>query len=288
MAPPARQHLYRNFLFAILAGAGRLVAVALPPAGTCAAVAQVNLCVSCARWKRYWALPSTLEIEVKLTGNAKALAKAWDSEPLQGDPASEEVTKSLENVYFDTENLRLRQLGYALRIRKDGARLVQTLKSKDVVGKGIARRREWSSVVRRLEPDIKKIGDESVRDEIGVLAQGELQPIFTTKVQRRQRLVKCADEAGQISVIEVAFDQGEILAAGQKEPIGEIEFELQRGQTAAIHGLIGDVLATANLTIETRSKSARGYALSTGRPPTWQKATAVTLSLIHISEPTRQ
>lgn len=223
-------------------------------------------------------MPSSLEIEVKLTGDAKALAKAWEGDPLQGDPASEEVTKSLENVYFDTHDLRLRQLGYAFRIRKDGARLVQTLKSKDVGGKGIARRREWSSVVTSLEPDIKKIGDESVRKEIGELARGDLRPVFTTVVQRRQRLVKRADEAGQISVIEVAFDQGEILAGGQKEPIGEIEFELQRGQPAAIHELMADVLATASLSIETRSKSARGYALSTGKPPAAQKAAAVTLS----------
>jgi len=212
-----------------------------------------------------------------LTGGAKALLKAWQGEALQGDPASEEVTKSLENVYFDTAELRLRQRGYAFRIRKDGTRLVQTLKSKDVGGKGIARRREWSSVVSSLEPDIEKIDDEAIREEFGDLAPGDLVPVFTTKVQRRQRLVKRAEESGQIAVIEVAFDQGEIVAGGRTQPIGEIEFELQRGRPAAIHGLMSDVLATANLRIETRSKSARGYALATGKPPAWEKAAAVVL-----------
>jgi inorganic triphosphatase YgiF len=171
-------------------------------------------------------LPSSLEIEVKLTGAAKALAKAWRGEALEGDPASEEVSKSLENVYFDTPDLRLRKLGYAFRIRKDGKRLVQTLKSKDVGGKAIARRREWSSVVTGLTPDVEKIGDKDIRHDIGELAPGDLVPIFTTKVRRRQRLVKRADDAGRISVIEVAFDQGEIIAGARSEPIGEIEFEL--------------------------------------------------------------
>ena len=222
-------------------------------------------------------MSSSLEIEVKLTGAAKALAKAWRAAALQGDPASEEVTRSLENTYFDTADLRLRKLGYALRIRKDGARLIQTLKSNDSSGKGIARRREWSAVVSDLVPDIVQLGDAEVREEIGDLKIEDLAPIFTTKVRRRQRLVKHSDELGQISVIEVAFDEGEIRAKGGKQSLREIEFELQRGQTAAIHSLMSEVLAVAELRVETRSKSARGYALATGKAPAWQRASALEL-----------
>ena len=223
-------------------------------------------------------MSSSLEIEVKLTGAAKALAKAWRGAVLQGDPASEEVTRSLENTYFDTADLRLRKLGYAFRIRKDGTRLVQTLKSNDEGGKGLARRREWSAVVSELAPDVEQLGDATVREEIGELRAEDLKPVFTTKIRRRQRLVKHVDEAGQISVIEVAFDEGEIKAKGEKQAVREIEFELQRGQTGAIHRLISEVLASVELRVETRSKSARGYALATGKAPTWRRADPVSLT----------
>ena len=72
-----------------------------------------------------------------------------------GDPRSGDgraAIKRLDNVYYDTDDQRLRARGLAFRVRKDGRRFYQTLKSDDAAGLA-AYRGEWQSApLRRAEP----------------------------------------------------------------------------------------------------------------------------------------
>ena len=64
--------------------------------------------------------------------------------------------------------------------------------------------------------------------------------------------------------IQAAVDIGEIRAIDSDlvEPISEIELELESGDPAALYDLALELLETAPLRIETRSKSERGYRLT--------------------------
>jgi CHAD domain-containing protein len=55
-------------------------------------------------------------------------------------------------------------------------------------------------------------------------------------------------------------------------PIAEVELELLEGSPEALYALALELDALTPLRLETRSKSARGYALAAGAPPAWHKA----------------
>ena len=50
---------------------------------------------------------------------------------------------SLQNIYYDTPELRLHREHVALRIRKNGKRYIQTLKTRGTSKNGLHQRGEW-------------------------------------------------------------------------------------------------------------------------------------------------
>ena len=71
--------------------------------------------------------------------------------------------------------------------------------------------------------------------------------------------------------IEAAVDRGAIRTHdnARSEPVSEVELELKEGNPAALYDLALELLETAPLRIELRSKAERGYRLlqSAGEPP---------------------
>ncbi|MEQ8354603.1 MAG: CHAD domain-containing protein [Kiloniellaceae bacterium] len=218
------------------------------------------------------------EIELKLRGDPEALLRLWQAQPLNPSGQAAAKVKNLENVYYDTADLRLRRRGLAFRIRRDGARFIQTVKAGDDTAATVFSRREWERDVPSLEPQVDGIDDPHIRAALGLILPGELRPVFTTRVRREVREVNGADSLGRLKLIEAAFDRGEIEAAGRREPLAEIELELLQGPPRALFDLALALQDTAPTQIETRSKSARGYALATGRRATWHRAAAMKLS----------
>ena len=98
------------------------------------------------------------------------------------------------------------------------------------------------------------------------------RPVFATRVRRTVQRLETTDHAGRPSLIEAALDFGGIEANGAKLPIAEVELELLEGSPEALYALALELDALAPLRLETRSKSARGYALAAGAPPAWHKA----------------
>src|SRR5919106_1261620 len=157
-----------------------------------------------------------MEIELKLSGQPERLKRAFSSTAIRGRATGRGQSKRLENVYYDTADQRLRARGLAFRVRKDGRRYYQTLKSNDVGGLAVCRG-EWQNPLRSSE------------------------------------------------------------ANGASMPIAEVELELLEGSPEALYALALELDALAPLRLETRSKSARGYALAAGAPPAWHKAEAPAL-----------
>lgn len=174
------------------------------------------------------------------------------------------VRVGLRARYFDTADRRLAAAGLALRVRKEGRRWVQTLKG---AGDGIWQRLEHE-VPRQIAAGTQPLADPALHD--GTPAgdalrralgdDGVLQPIYGTEVMRTQRLLR-----GRDCVVELAFDQGALVAGERRWPLCELEFELKGGDPAALVALAARWVQRFGLTLDTRTKAERGDRLARGQ-----------------------
>jgi len=216
------------------------------------------------------------EIELKLSGKSEALESVFASPAICDKAIGRGVTKRLENVYYDTRDQRLRARGLAFRVRRHGQSYVQTLKSNDAEGL-VSYRGEWEAPLPSSEPDIGVLPAGALEVLDGLITPDELETQFTTRVRRRVRRVRLVDDQGRESLIEAALDSGTIESHGDRLPIAEIELELLEGSPDALYSLALELDKLAPLRIETRSKSALGYALAGGKAPAWHKAAPLAL-----------
>jgi triphosphatase len=200
---------------------------------------------------------SGMEIELKLQVRSEDLPVLRDSALLSAPAASAGVTRTLESVYFDTADLRLRRKNMTLRVRKQGRRYVQTVKSGSRHGGGALHRGEWEAPLASAAPDVAAIAAE-VNGHLGRLRASELRPVFASHIKRTLRHLG----NGGGPAIEVAFDEGEIRTPdGAAMPVSEVELELKHGDPSALYDLALALSQIAPVRIESRSKSERGYAL---------------------------
>ncbi len=69
------------------------------------------------------------------------------------------------------------------------------------------------------------------------------------------------------SQIEVAFDQGLVLAGDKEDPICEVELELKSGQADSLFTLARTLCEAGGMRLGNLSKAARGYRLAQGHEP---------------------
>jgi inorganic triphosphatase YgiF len=222
------------------------------------------------------ALDPNSEVELKLSGEPKALESIFASPTIRDRSTGRGVTRRLENIYYDTRDQRLRAQGLAFRVRRHGRRYVQTLKSNDTEGL-VSYRGEWETPLASSEPDLAVLPVGALEILQGLVTPEELESQFTTRVRRRVRRIRLLDRKGRESLIEAALDSGTIETKGDRLPIAEIELELLEGSPDALYSLALELDKLAPLRIETRSKSALGYALASGQAPAWHKAPAPAL-----------
>ncbi len=171
-------------------------------------------------------------------------------------PASASSHSRLISTYYDTPDLALKRRGLSLRVREQGGRFIQTVKTGDLSGGDVLTRGEWEDELAESCPDPHAAqSGEHLPDGIA----GDLQPLFATDVTR----TTFAIEPAPATRIEAAIDQGEIRAAGGggTEAISEIELELKSGDAAALYDVALQLFDVASIRIEPRSKSERGYRL---------------------------
>lgn len=190
------------------------------------------------------------ELEIKLSVAQSDLdhAAAW----LLSQPNTyESDTLQLGNTYYDTPGGDLNRQKIALRIRKMGDKYIQTLKTRGEFVDGAHRRQEWEWPLIGTKLKLGLIADTPVGQSVDLAA---LQPVFETNFERRVVMI----EQGE-TLIEVAIDSGEIVAAGHSRPLNEIEFELKTGEPSALlkwaRRLADEVPVFLNLV----SKAEQGY-----------------------------
>ena len=219
---------------------------------------------------------SALEVELTLGGDRAALDCGWRTAVPAG---GEGPAQRLRSTYYDTGDFRLRRRGFTLRIREDGERLVQTLKSDGPSSAAaVLKRNEWSRTVKKPVPSLPVAPDPEVRDAVGPLQPEELSPAFSTDVMRQTAMVEVAAPDDEPAVIELALDSGEIQAHDRRDTVSELELELIDGPASALYELAMRLHASAPLCIQTASKAKRGYVLAGGEGYAGYKAPALTFA----------
>lgn len=198
------------------------------------------------------------EVELKLAArpaDLPALKRALAAIS-QGAIRSQE---KLISTYYDTPERGLQRQGLTLRVREQAGRFIQTIKAKDTAAEGLLSRGEWEDALAdsRPDPDAPESGPH-----LPERSGADLRPLFVTNVTRT--VTEIEPRAG--ARIEAAIDEGEVRLSGADgvEPISEIELELKSGEAAALYDIALQLLDSAGVRIETRSKSERGYRLASG------------------------
>ena len=226
-----------------------------------------------------------MEIELKLNLPFAAV------EALKADPLlarARKTRKQLDNIYFDTPDHALAQARIGLRLRKDGRRWLQTVKSGGSAKAGLHQRQEIEFAVSGKALEWLPLMGTEFEAVLGPVWP-QLTPQFRTLFSREIRQLTGPTGAA----IEVAIDQGEIIGGKSgksgrggkggkcresREAICELELELKSG---AVNDLFDIALQLADrhpLLLDNRSKAERGDALARGLPRT-SAAKAVDIAL---------
>ncbi|RKR06734.1 CYTH domain-containing protein [Kushneria sinocarnis] len=202
--------------------------------------------------------PREIELKLALGPEAERLLPAHPR--LAGRTAR---IHQLTNTYFDTPDRDLEQARVALRLRRDGDRVVQTVKTAGQGHGGLHARGEWEWPLdgETLDTDgLARLGlpvfeQASVREA--------LVPVYRTDFERRTwQLSLDADNS-----VEVAFDRGEILAGEHRTPIYELELELHGSDPALLWQLAEALAESVPLRPANTSKAERAVALREQRWP---------------------
>ena len=195
-----------------------------------------------------------VETELKLAVPARARARVG-RHPLLAAAAPR--THRLRSVYFDTPEFTLLRAGVGLRIRHDGRQRLQTLKADGKTTLGLHRHTEIETPVAGDTPRLDALDHPGLSDLFTDEVRERLAPIFETDIRRTTW--ELHDGTGGCA--EVALDAGEIRAGGERLPISELEIELKAGSPEWLFAVALQLHAVVPLSLEDRSKAARGYGL---------------------------
>lgn len=201
------------------------------------------------------------ETEIKLRISRQTLTALQQSPVFAGQQTLPQWRKlELQNTYYDSQDYALARAGVALRIRRDGDQLIQTLKTKGCSVAGLSERNEWDWDIEQPQLDLQLLAGDCWPQELHKLDKTRLEGIFTTDFVR-QALELELEIAGQPCQLEVALDLGEVRTARASEEICELELELRQGEPQQLLELALELAASHPLMPCDISKAERGYRL---------------------------
>jgi triphosphatase len=211
------------------------------------------------------------EIELKLLAPSNAgdtierdflpcLSGSWTTE-----------TVELSNYYFDTPKRMLREHDIGLRIRGNGKKFEQTLKTAGKSISGLQQRPEFNVPLpaprdkQPLLPNLALFDASAWPSSFDVeYAQQHIATLFITHFTRTSYLLELRPDCQ----VEMVWDRGHVSAKGQSQVICEIELELKKGEVTDLFDLAKLLLSFMYLTLGNDSKASRGYRLADLLPVT--------------------
>lgn len=200
------------------------------------------------------------ETELKLRASPETLAALREHPLLKKRNKSGWQTRELLNQYFDTPERALAEARVALRLRRDGDTVIQTLKCRGTSVAGLSERNEHEWQLDKVKLDLKKLDDSCWPAQLADLDKKTIKPLFTTDFTREYAEIAWGRGKAKV-VIEAALDQGFVIAGKRKEAICELELELREGEPAALLELAAKLTTSVALMPCDISKAERGYRL---------------------------
>lgn len=198
------------------------------------------------------------EIELKLTANQEVINSL--KQELSHFQLLTQKQVFSQNSYFDTEDHFFAKKKMGLRVRKEQDRYTMTLKTTGSTQGALHIRPEYNVQLSSSTPDMTQFAQyaELQLERDYQTLQSTLQPIFSTDFQREYYLL----ETGNGTQLEIAIDQGKILAKQQQAPISEIEIELKNGKVIDVLNFVQNLLFLDGMRLGQESKAERGYQLA--------------------------
>ncbi len=195
------------------------------------------------------------EIELKLAVPESRWEELARSPVLSALGAAFGPSRRLAATYYDTRDGKLAADGVAVRVRTDGGRRVQTVKTEGRPGLA-PERGEWSTTVP-AGLDWTALESTDVKALAKRAAKRDLVPVFETDIARRVARISLDGAA-----VEAALDSGEVAAGRRRAPVKELELELIDGAPRAIFALARRLVEAHGLRLSTATKAERGRALA--------------------------
>lgn len=200
------------------------------------------------------------ETEIKLRASRETLAALREHPLLKKRNKSGWIQTDLSNQYFDTPERELAAAKVALRVRKDGDQIIQTLKTRGQSVAGLSERNEYNWPLAKAKLDLKKLDGECWPEQLAELDKKTIKPMFTTDFVREKAEIAWGRGKTKV-VIEAALDLGKVIVGKHKEEICELELELREGEPDALLELAAELAQTLPLMPCDISKAERGYRL---------------------------
>ena len=176
-------------------------------------------------------------------------------EQLQMRYAGEEKTYRMRTTYYDTPTEQFSARHCTLRCRLENEVSVCTLK----MPTGGIGRREWEVECDRIEDAIDMLCKLGAPQEICDLAEEGLVPICGARFDRIAKLLPLDG-----CEVELALDEGVLVAGDQQIPLCEVEVELKEGGAQACVAFATEMAQEFGLAVEKKSKFRRALDLYRG------------------------
>lgn len=198
------------------------------------------------------------EIELKLLLSKEDLERLLTLDfMVQAVREGSRRVRHLVSMYYDTQELTLKEHGIAYRVRDKGdGSFEATVKTQKQSAGGLSERLELNLPLAEAQPVLDGFAALGLGFELSELAPCGVQALFTVDVER---ITYILDYAG--AVCELAIDKGAIRCGEKSDSIDEVEIELLEGEVQALLELKERIAAAVTLRAEERSKFARGLAL---------------------------
>lgn len=200
-----------------------------------------------------------IELKYKLDKKQKAYILADIIKKFKGSYMRE---KTMRAVYMDTLDNDLINRKIAFRIREEDENVFATIKTQGVSHDGLSHRKEWNVDISNI-PIGTSIIDAFSHTEI----KDEIKSIVGRKVLLEKIITCFIRKTSEIkidgSILEIAFDEGEIITKEGQEDICELEVELIEGSEDCLINFGQMLVNKYQLEPEPASKYARGIRLLT-------------------------
>jgi triphosphatase len=209
--------------------------------------------------------PMAREIELKLNIDPQQAPDLLRL-PLLAETCEQGGRTPLHNQYFDTPDRLLAAHRVALRIREQGGRYIQTLKTRGSSQGGLHQRNEWEWDLKSAALDYSLLAQAQWPAALATpQVQRRIVPAFRTDFDRTTWTLRSEGSDGPVA-IELALDHGQVTVRGPdgavlSTPLSELELELKQGSAQDLYRVALELAASVALLPSDLSKAERGYRL---------------------------